>query len=266
MSDEEHSRSAEEAFSMDWRIAFGLGITMTWIGTGLIYLVGVVGLNSFVHLPTADIGSFLEGAFAPLAFLWLVIGHFMQQKEISANTKAISIQEKSALRLEPHSRRDSYFKLLNLVQDQLGSIAGFHYMSVCGPTGTGEVSTEEFGEQRASASNGDSALFIRHMIGLAVRHREDPEMLREVYFGTPIRTRHSNNFTATFARLLEEARQVDTGKMLENALLDGSAAGILYRVIELVRGEQSMDHMFGVTTPEASHDQARDKQVEPEQS
>jgi hypothetical protein len=43
----------------------------------------VVGLNSFVTLHTADIGSFLVGAFAPLAFLWLVIGHFMQQKVIT---------------------------------------------------------------------------------------------------------------------------------------------------------------------------------------
>ncbi|NCF19952.1 MAG: hypothetical protein GWP63_17085 [Haliea sp.] len=43
----------------------------------------MVGLNSFVTLPTADIGSFLEGAFASLAFLWLVNGHFMQQKVIT---------------------------------------------------------------------------------------------------------------------------------------------------------------------------------------
>ena len=105
-------------------------------------------LEQFRRLPTADIGSFLEGAFAPLAFLWLVIGHFMQQKEITANTKAIGIQEKSARRLEVHSQRDSYFKLLDLVQDQLGSIASFHHMSVCGPTRTGEITGEEFTEQR----------------------------------------------------------------------------------------------------------------------
>ncbi len=94
-------------FSIDWRVAFGLGVTLTWITTGLIYLLSVVGWNSFVHLPTADIGSFLEGAFAPLAFLWLVIGHFMQQSEITANTKAITLQEQSARRLELHSQRDS---------------------------------------------------------------------------------------------------------------------------------------------------------------
>jgi len=53
-------------------------------------------MHNLVQLPTADIGSFLEGAFAPLAFLWLVIGHFMQQREIASPTKAIGIQEQSA--------------------------------------------------------------------------------------------------------------------------------------------------------------------------
>ena len=75
---------------MDWRVTLGLTLTTAWIGTGLIYLLSVVGIGNFVMLPTADIGSFLEGAFAPLAFLWLVIGHFMQQKEITANTTAIT--------------------------------------------------------------------------------------------------------------------------------------------------------------------------------
>ena len=121
-------------FTMDWRVTFGLTVTLLWIGAGLAYLLVMVGEEKFIQLPTADIGNFLEGAFAPLAFLWLVIGLFMQQKEISANTRAIKLQEQSARRLELHSRQDSYFKLLTLVQDQLGAIAGFHFMSICGPT------------------------------------------------------------------------------------------------------------------------------------
>jgi hypothetical protein len=234
---------------VDWRIVFGLVVTAVWITAGLIYLLGVVGWNSFVTLPTADIGSFLEGAFAPLAFLWLVIGHFMQQKEITANTRAIGIQEQSARRLEVHSQRDSYFKLLDLVQDQLGSIAGFHYMSVCGPTGTGEITGEEFTEQRNQASNGDPAWFIRKMIALAVNNREDPEKLKEIFFGTEIRTRHSNNFTKTFAKLERAARAVDQDDMVTDALVYGSAAGMLYRIILSVRGEEVIDSLLGLAGP-----------------
>ena len=82
----------EKKSHIDWRIAFGFGITVSWISAGLFYLVSVVGLDQFVHLPTADIGSFLEGAFAPLAFLWLVIGHFMQQREITGGSYPYGLQ------------------------------------------------------------------------------------------------------------------------------------------------------------------------------
>ena len=234
---------------MDWRVAFGLTITVVWISTGLFYLVSVVGLNSFVSLPTADIGSFLEGAFAPLAFLWLVIGHFMQQKEITANTKAIGIQEQSARRLEVHSQRDSYFKLLDLVQDQLGSIASFHYMSVCGPTGTGEITGEEFTEQRNMAGNGDPAWFVRKMISLAISNRDEPHKLHDIFYGTEIRTRHSNNFTKTFTKLEKAAKAVDQDDMVTDALLYGSAAGMLHRIILSVSGEEVIDSLLGLTRP-----------------
>jgi hypothetical protein len=236
------------SFSLDWRVVFGLTVTSCWIGAGMAYLFFIVGGGSFVHLPIADIGNFLEGAFAPLAFLWLVIGHFMQQKEISANTRAMASQEESARRQEMHARRDSYFKLLELIQGQLGSIAGFQYMSVCGPTGTGEITSEEFTEQRAIANSGDSAWFVRKMLSLALHHRDDPDMVREIFYGTAIRTRHSENFRQTFSKILRAAESVDMDDMVTNALLYGSPSGMLYRVIQHIRGEELMDPL-NVSTP-----------------
>jgi hypothetical protein len=237
-------------FTMDWRVGFGLSVTLLWISSGLAYLLGIVGAGNFIHLPTADIGSFLEGAFAPLAFLWLVIGHFMQQKEISANTRAIKLQEQSARRLELHSRQDSYFKLLSLVQDQLGAIAGFHYMSICGPTGTGEISQLEFTEQRAHAANGDHAWFIRKMIALSIGDLQNSGRMQEIFFSTPIRSRHSETFSKTFKKLLAAAHAVDTDDMVVDALLHGSAAGLLYRVIQHAKGEAIMDPFQGAgSTP-----------------
>lgn len=233
---------------MDWRVVLGLSITLLWITAGMAYLTGIVGSDNFIHLPTADIGSFLEGAFAPLAFLWLVIGHFMQQKEISANTRAIKLQEQSARRLELHSRQDSYFKLLNLVQAQLGAIAGFHYMSICGPTGTGEISGEEFTEQRAISSTGDHAWFIRKMIALAIGDLDNKERMHEIFFSTNIRIRHTENFRRTFKKLLEAGRAVDTEDMVTDALLNGSAEGLYYRIILHVQGEITLD-FTGVPGP-----------------
>ena len=229
----------KEPFSIDWRVAFGLVVTVAWMTAGLIYLLGIVGWGNFVHLPTADIGSFLEGAFAPLAFLWLVIGHFMQQKEITANTKAIHIQERSASRLELHSRRDSYFKLLNLIQDQLGSIASFHYFSVMGPSDKGEMTSEEFSEGRSASQRGDHAFFIRLMTGQTYKIKEDRNAIQEFYFGTEIRRRHTDNYVLTFEKLLKAAREVDTDDMISNALLYGSATGRQYRIIKFIQGDEA---------------------------
>ena len=227
---------SDDHFSMDWRVILGLVVTTAWITAGFSYLMGIVGWAHFIHLPTGDIGSFLEGAFAPLAFLWLVIGHFMQQKEITANTKAISLQEKSARRLELHSRRDSYFKLLSLVQDQLGSIASFHYISVFGETGRGKMTNEEFSEHRALSGSGDHAYFIRQMTTESFNVRDDPDAVQDMYFGTDTRARHTNNYVKTFEKLLNTAREIDTDDMISNALLHGSAAGRQYRIIKLLQG------------------------------
>lgn len=237
--------------SWDWRILFGTFLTASWILSGLLYLLGKVGWNNFVDLPTGDIGSFLEGAFAPLAFLWLVIGHFMQQSEISANTKAITLQEQSAKRQEIHAQRTSYFQLMGLVQEQLGAIAGFHYLSVAGPTGTGEVDNDKFNELRAESS-ADPSIFIRKMISLTVGYRDDVEQLKEIFFGTAIRTRHSENFANTFAKLIKNAEAVDHDELVTNALKYGSPAGILYRIIRHLQGKELIDPVSGFATVQSA--------------
>ena len=235
----------EKKFSLDWRVAFGAILTILWIGAGVVYLLAKVGWANFVNLPTGDIGSFLEGAFAPLAFLWLVIGHFMQQTEISANTKAAHLQEQSARRQELYSRRNSYFKLLTLVQEQLGLIAGFHYISVCGPTGTGDVSRDEYSAMRSDSANGDASLFVRKMVALAITYNDQPEGLQEIFFSTDIRTRHSTNFVMTFKKLLSSAEAVDHDDMVVNALLYGSPSGMLYRIIRHLQGKDKLNPING---------------------
>lgn len=237
--------------NVDWRVILGVTLTAIWIGTGMVYLVAKVGVFNFIDLPTGEIGSFLEGAFAPLAFLWLVIGHFMQQSEISANTTAVQLQEKSAQRQELHSRRNSYFKLLDLVQEQLGSIAGFHYISVLGPTGSAEISSDDYANMRAESSQ-DSALFVRKMVSLAAANTSDREKIMEIFFGTEIRTRHSENFETTFGKLLNSGRAVDQDDMVVNALLFGSPFGMLYRIIRTAQGKEELNPITGFATQQSS--------------
>lgn len=225
---------------MDWRIALGAAITFLWIALGIVYLFGKVGWISFINLPTGDIGSFLEGAFAPLAFLWLVIGHFMQQKEITANTDAIRQQQEITARQELHAQRDSYFKLSNLVHEQLGSISALHYISVVGSTGTAEVTLDEYLKMRADAVS-DTSFFIRKMIELTLRYRDEPNGLNELYLGTEIRQRHARNFLTIFEKLLKLAEGVDQDGLIKESLLYGSPAGTIYRILRVVNGEDSVD-------------------------
>ncbi len=240
--------STKRRARLDWRVLFGIVLTSFWLLSGVVYLFAKVGFGNFTDLPVGEIGSFLEGAFAPLAFLWLVIGHFMQQSEISANTQALQAQEQSIKRQELQSRRDGFFKLLELVQGQLGSIAGFHFISVVGSTGTGEVSDEQYSEMRSQSANGDSALFVRQMISLATTHRDDPEKMKEIFLGTDIRQRHSENYERIFGEILSTANDIDHQNLIENALVYGSPWGMHYRIIRHIQGKERINELSGFVT------------------
>ncbi len=133
------------------------------------------------------------------------------------------------------------------MRDKLGAIAGFHYMSVAGPTGTGEISGDEFVEQRAISATGDHGWFIRKMLGLTIGELQNQARLEEILFSTPIRQRHTDNFARTFRKLLNAAESVDTDQMICDALLNGSAEGLFYRVILHARGEATLD--MGTNAP-----------------
>src|SRR5262245_4164220 len=79
--------SGEGGARIDRGIVWGLGLTPLWLGLALAYVSLAPGWTSFVEQPPSEIGSFLEGAVAPLAFLWLVLGLFLQQGELSENSR-----------------------------------------------------------------------------------------------------------------------------------------------------------------------------------
>jgi len=53
-----------------------------------------------------EIGDFFAGAFAPVAFLWLILGYLQQGKELQQNTMALQQQAKS-LELQVEELRNS---------------------------------------------------------------------------------------------------------------------------------------------------------------
>ncbi len=70
--------------SISLLVIFGTGVTAFYFG----YLIEVYGnrLHYLKEMPLNEVGDFLAGVFGTVAFLWLVIGYLMQNKELQNNT------------------------------------------------------------------------------------------------------------------------------------------------------------------------------------
>ena len=65
-------------------------------GLGTFFYLCLLGLlakwSELPGMPLNNIGDFLAGAFAPLAFWWLVIGYFLQALELKQNSESLMQQ------------------------------------------------------------------------------------------------------------------------------------------------------------------------------
>ena len=247
-----------------------------WIMLGVIYISANIGWADFVVLPADDMGNFLEGAFAPLAFLWLVIGYFLQQKELEQNTAALNaqavqisrsaeqavIQSKNLAATEIHARQEAFLQIAQSVRGQLGSIAGLLFLSSQGPSGDETVSPQEQAELFSAQNAGvDSEAFSRRLLTANLRLDSEEEKL-EIFYGTEVRARHTNNFIFTFERLCDRATGVDTENMIVDSVR-ASGHGFLYRIMKGHQAnapEKWSDHTktgthinFGIPIPKNKH-------------
>ena len=225
------------------QVQVGLVLTAVWLGVGMLYIATSLGWTGFLRLPLGDLGDFLGGAFAPLAFLWLVLGLFLQQRELEANNFAIQrqfeimqrtadqaeIQTRAIAANELHARQDTFIDVAQLVMSQLEVIAGMLFLSSQGTPGDGIVPDEEIDLMFARLSSGESSVFSRRMIMLRVR-QDDPRQAWALFYGTPIRQQHCETYIRSFERLLRGAAACDPDGMIVDAM-NGNAQGRLYRVM-----------------------------------
>ena len=234
--------SAPERF--DWRIWLGLVLTFAWLALGAAYISAHIGWGQVGSLDAATLGNFLEGAFAPLAFLWLVIGYFLQRKELEQNTEALRaqsleiqrsadqaiIQSERMVASERHAHQEAFLRLADTVGNQLGAIAGLLFVSSQGAAADGSVSNEEISKLFATASAQDPEVFSRRLLELHLQE-SDPGKRFALFYGTEVRARHTNNFIHTCERLLERAKEVDRENILRDALM-ANGHGFLYRLMK----------------------------------
>jgi len=220
----------EKIVAIDWRILFGISITLIWITAGTVFLMSGDGTD-FSQVPMQDLGGFLEGAFAPLAFLWLVIGMFIQQKELADNTEVLrrtSIQSEKQTQAiaatELNARQETFFKIADNVKRQLGTIGGMLFVSSMGASEGSRVDSDTISQYWSTLATGDSEIFSRQFLALEPSEHGGYEAL---FYGTEIRKRHSDHFCHTFDRLLKLAKNCDTENIISDSLVQ-TGHGILY--------------------------------------
>ena len=86
---------------------FKMSTLLNWLLTlGWLVVVGILWFFQSFDKPTTlnELGDFIAGAFAPLAFFWLVRGFYQQGKGLEQNSEALKLQanelEKSTEALE----------------------------------------------------------------------------------------------------------------------------------------------------------------------
>ena len=240
----------------------GLALTGFWILLGILYISFNMGWAAFATQPLDALGNFLEGAFAPLAFLWLVIGYFLQQKELEQNTDALRaqaveiqrsaeqavIQSENLAASELHQRQEAFLRIADSVSRQLGSIAGLLYIST--QAGLDNASQDEIANLfRQQGTAADPEAFSRAMIQLNLR-TETPEEQLALFYSTEVRARHTNNFIFTFDRMMARAAEVDMEFMIRDAL-SASGHGFLYRV--MVRHQANAPEKWSDHTKTGTH-------------
>lgn len=233
---------------LNWRIVLALGLTALWLSYWLYYLNASVGWNAFLNKPIESLGAFLEGAFAPLAFLWLVVGYFLQQHELSKNTDAIrqqhiemgksleyaAVQSESLEASSCYTQQQTFVQIYGLVRETMGGIVGMLFISSQGLSGNGRVDSDTSAELWAQMAQGDPEKFSRRMLQLNAEGEQD---FGELLYGSDIRTRHCENFMRQFNRLLERARRCDSSGMLEE-VVHSSAHGLLYNLMVECQGQR----------------------------
>lgn len=105
-------------------LTIGVIVTAIWIAI-IVFIYLFTGLEHPKSLN--ELGDFLAGVFAPIAFFWLILGYMQQGKQLEQNTKALEQQE-IALQLQIDEMREGIKQQVELVQFQRQQLDEQHKM------------------------------------------------------------------------------------------------------------------------------------------
>lgn len=117
-----------------------------------------------------NVGDFLAGAFAPLAFMWLVVGYFLQALELKQNSESLmqqawemkqaveqaAKQAESVVATEAYSRVNTINQTRIQFENDLAKHSSFVYKAIFKTSGSSEV--------WAKFDQGDREIFVQRII------------------------------------------------------------------------------------------------------
>jgi len=178
------------------------------------------------------------------------VGFFLQQRQLENNTIMLSqqlevmrqsaaqseVQSRAIAADELHSRQDTFLRISEMVSEQLGMTSGWLYTSwaadigidaVKGPGGALDIWRTQ--------GAGDNGAFNRAIAQAIYIGQVKPA---ELFWGTPIRCGHTENFVQAFDRLLRLAERCDDEGVIADAIRGGTH-GRIYRFMVESRPVQS---------------------------
>lgn len=222
-----------------WLIWLAAVVTILWLLGGFAYIIHL-GVHTFVEQSSDEIGGFLEGFFAPLAFLWLVIGLFIQQRELAQNTavlKATNENSEQQTRIleatELRTRQNTFFQIAESVRRQTGNLCGLILTDLDTDHAEPLLSADELSSLWKSHQQGQYEIFPAMFL-----NPESPTSSLsygfEALFGNDLRKGTTEEYMVSFRELLILARESDPNGTLVRTTYQ-TPHGTLYRkMLELM--------------------------------
>ncbi|MYD44724.1 MAG: hypothetical protein F4W90_12665 [Gammaproteobacteria bacterium] len=225
----------------NWLLGLAIALTVVWLLGGLAYILQLGGWIAVLNLGTADIGGFLEGFFAPLAFLWLVIGLFVQQRELASNTEALKhtnlISERQTNVLEAtelRARQATFFQIAEHVRKQTANLAGLILQRLVTEQGEHIYAVDEINENWADHLRGDSERFT------ALLAQPDPRIVAaglsryEIFYKNPESMNYTTEFIRSYRALLTHAQECDTDGTIERTVTQSTHGEVYAMMLDAI--------------------------------
>ncbi|MFN4312570.1 MAG: hypothetical protein ACK4FK_18455 [Ferrovibrio sp.] len=198
---------------------WGVGISLGW----LIIALTFGAWRKFWCLPPNEMGDFFAGIFAPLAFLWLVLGYMQQGDELRRTQKDV---ERQAI----YMGRSAFIDFMHLVQADI-QFSVLRLLEKARDNLLDDQRKKVEKSRTAYLEGGDREAPVRRAIKLL---SEDSEMMKFAIERDDQKYVLVNKIIESFQKLLKEASLVDDDNRAMRIYVEQSIYGELYNGLCLI--------------------------------